>query len=313
MTDTERARYEDAKRTHAELMKVYPFTLDNLDGEIWADIFGYEGHYQISTFGRVKSFKKGREKILMPFIDKDGYLQVAFFKVGKYKKFKVHRLVALAFIPNPDDKPQINHRDGCKLNNFAGNLEWCTGSENIQHAFDIGLKKALQGEDNSQAKLTNTQVLYIRANPDNLSQKQLGEIFSVNSGSISEIQLGKHFKQVGGTIREAQKCSPRLPEEIVIYIRENPDKLSMKELAAKFNVNFSIISNIQVGISYKNVGGTIRKVKRPPVPKEIRTKIRAEYQKGVAGCGARALAKKYGINTATIFRIVKEKSAENRA
>ncbi len=127
MTDKERVRYEDAKRTYAAFMEFYPLTLDDLDGEIWRDIRGYVRSYQISNFGRTKSFFRGKAKILKPFVDKDGYLQVT---LGRGNNNKVHRLVALAFIPNPDDKPQVNHRDGNKMNNYVGNLEWNTPTEN---------------------------------------------------------------------------------------------------------------------------------------------------------------------------------------
>ena len=87
MTDWERARYEDAKIACAALMSQYPFTLDDLDGELWADIEDFAAHYQISTFGRVKSFCKGKEKILRLFVDTDGYLYVSLSKSRKI----VHR------------------------------------------------------------------------------------------------------------------------------------------------------------------------------------------------------------------------------
>lgn len=107
--------------------------------EIWKDIEGFEGFYQISNAGRVKSlcqpkqYHKPKENILKPSISNTGYYQVTLYKNTKRKKFLVHRLVALAFIPNPNDYPHINHKDENKLNNSVENLEWCTALYNNRY------------------------------------------------------------------------------------------------------------------------------------------------------------------------------------
>lgn len=101
--------------------------------EYWKYIKGYEGLYQVSNFGRVKSNKFGKERILKPFTNSTGYLLVSLCKDGKVKAFTVHRLVAEAFIDNPDNLPQVNHRDENKLNNNVDNLEWCTNEYNINY------------------------------------------------------------------------------------------------------------------------------------------------------------------------------------
>ena len=109
--------------------------------EIWKDIKGYEGLYQASNFGRIKRLeallpdKNGNkhynpEKILVPWKHKSGYQLVGLNKYGHRKARLVHRIVAEAFIKNPDNKPQINHKDGNKNNNCVSNLEWSTNSEN---------------------------------------------------------------------------------------------------------------------------------------------------------------------------------------
>lgn len=96
--------------------------------EIWKDISGYEGKYQISNLGRVKRLgnnKTKKEKIKIPAKNKDGYLRVNLYKEGKYKTFTVHRLVAEAFIQNPNNYPCVNHKDENPSNNNVDNLEWC--------------------------------------------------------------------------------------------------------------------------------------------------------------------------------------------
>lgn len=100
--------------------------------EIFRDIKGYGGKYQISTWGRVYNTEYGR--FVAPQETAKGYLRVDLFDANGYRKHhKVHRLVAKAFIENPDNKPQVNHKDGNKRNNSITNLAWCTNSENRQH------------------------------------------------------------------------------------------------------------------------------------------------------------------------------------
>ena len=120
-----------------------------MTNEIWKDIEGYEGLYQVSTCGNVKSLPKVRrngtgtyiqkEKLLKPSNTSTGYKKVELCKDGKRKSFKVHRLVAQAFIPNPENKREVNHIDGNKHNNNVNNLEWVTSSENKLHAFEMHL------------------------------------------------------------------------------------------------------------------------------------------------------------------------------
>ncbi|MBP3931432.1 MAG: NUMOD4 motif-containing HNH endonuclease [Peptostreptococcaceae bacterium] len=120
--------------------------------EVWKDIEGYEGKYQVSNLGRVKSLRdshgKYRELIMTGRNEGHGYLKVSLYKNGKSKGIKIHRLVAITFIPNPKNKTDINHINGIKSDNRVENLEWCTKGENLKHAYDIGLKKKPIGADN---------------------------------------------------------------------------------------------------------------------------------------------------------------------
>ena len=102
--------------------------------EIWKDIDIVDGKYQISTFGNVRRVYKNKTKEIVTFETEKGYKRATLHFKGRTYYIKVHRLVALAFIPNPDNKPQINHKDGNKLNNCVDNLEWVTDLENKQHA-----------------------------------------------------------------------------------------------------------------------------------------------------------------------------------
>lgn len=98
----------------------------NMSNEIWKDVLGYEGLYEVSNLGRIKKKFKHKEIICKPSEDYRGYKQIVLTKDHKRKSFKVHRLVAQVFIPNPNNLPQINHKDENKLNNRIDNLEWCT-------------------------------------------------------------------------------------------------------------------------------------------------------------------------------------------
>lgn len=101
--------------------------------EIWKDIENYEGLYQISNLGRVKSLKFGKERIMKPIIGNKEYLFVVFHKDGKYKHHRIHRLVAQAFLSNPNNLPQVNHKDENKQNNSVFNLEWCDNKYNMNY------------------------------------------------------------------------------------------------------------------------------------------------------------------------------------
>ncbi len=115
----------------------------------WRDISGYEGCYQIDNKGKVKSLSRTLsflEKILNPE-HTQGYRRVTLSKKGEKRRYMVHRLVAIAFIPNPENKPCVNHKDGNKSNNCVDNLEWVTHSENEIHSFYVLGKKVFYTDE----------------------------------------------------------------------------------------------------------------------------------------------------------------------
>jgi len=174
--------------------------------EIWKEIKDYEGLYMISNLGRVKSLSKvvfmevnnsffnSKESILSQSKNPKGYFFTGLTDLKIRKNKTTHRLVAIAFIPNPENKPCVNHIDGDKTNNNDWNLEWCTYSENTIHAYKIGLKKAIQGSNHSRSKITDDEVLIIR--DSNLTQRELSIIYKVHQTTISLIKTKKNWKHI---------------------------------------------------------------------------------------------------------------------
>lgn len=174
--------------------------------EIWKDIAGYEGYYQVSNYGRVKSLKRWvlsknnkkmpvKEKILKLQNDKDGYKTVELNKNSKGIHFRVHRLVADAFIPNPENKPEVNHINGIKYDNLLENLEWNTDLENRTHAIETGLQ-VQKGIGNGRSKLTEEQVLEIRLIGKSIFATILAKKYNVSNTVIGNIIKRKSWKHI---------------------------------------------------------------------------------------------------------------------
>lgn len=146
--------------------------------EIYKVISNYP-NYEVSNLGNVRNKKTG--KVLKPGKDGDGYLHVVLCKEGKTKLFKVHRLVANAFLQNPNNKPQINHINGIKTDNRLENLEWVTCSDNIKHAFRTGLKFKSE-----KAGTPKQRVRCIETNQEFESQLSASKYFGCNPCSIHD-------------------------------------------------------------------------------------------------------------------------------
>lgn len=168
--------------------------------ETWKPIAGYEGYYEVSNKGRVRSLgrikrngRRANPRMLNPKKQHNGYLNVHLFDAdGACKSFKIHRLVAAAFLSNPEGKAQVNHKDGNKANNFVENLEWMTASENQEHAHKtLGIPYAPTGLPSPHRKLNREQVEAIRR--DLRSQSTIARDYGVCQQTISNIKHGVYY------------------------------------------------------------------------------------------------------------------------
>lgn len=167
----------------------------------WVDIIGFEGLYKASESGNIMSVKRkvlakdGRfisipEKELKKSIDSSGYLNVALSKDGKPKSIRVHRIIGELFIPNPNNYPQINHKNGIKSDNHFINLEWCTSSQNIQHSYD-NLGRVSPNYLKSGSEIHNSKKVYCITLNKYYESARLAEIdLSISSGKVSAVCRG---------------------------------------------------------------------------------------------------------------------------
>lgn len=183
-------------------------------GEIWKDIVGFEGYYQISNYGRLKSFKKIKSGRILSNVNNLGwYFNVVLRKKGikTMKSVKIHRLVAEHFIPNPDGKKYINHKDGNKQNNHVSNLEWCTQAENVKHAIGQnpnilrGMRKynqEIRPIPIVQFNLDGSLVDFYRNGSDASRATGICQRNILQVASKAEYKPGKTRRQAGGFIWE---------------------------------------------------------------------------------------------------------------
>lgn len=170
--------------------------------EIWENIKDFEGLYQVSNLGKVRSLGKGtghhknKTSCLKGTINNYGYVMMTLYKNKEPHPFPLHRLVGFAFIPNDKCLPQINHKDVNKLNNIVGNLEWVTGSQNIKHSYGKGIHDK-KGEKHHLSKLTNQDIIEIRRLRF-LGQRvvEIAEMFNIGRGYIYKITNRKVWTHI---------------------------------------------------------------------------------------------------------------------
>ena len=171
--------------------------------EIWKDIVEYEGIYQVSNLGRVKSihntYTHNQNGMRIPSTVGCGYLAVALYKNSKGKNHKIHRLLAQYFIPNPHNYKCVNHIDGNKLNNSLDNLEWCTSAHNNKHAWDIGLKRVVHLRDkHANVQFTDNEVRELRkiTRSGLYSCASIARAYKVSNDCIYNIKNGRTYRYV---------------------------------------------------------------------------------------------------------------------
>lgn len=191
------------------------FIYNKEDGVRINEIKKHKG-YWITDDGVVISI--GRGKILKEFINKKGYCQILLPKDnGEKQTYRVHRLVAESFIPNIENKPHVNHKDGNKQNNHYTNLEWCTNQENQDHSWKNGLIKVKYGEETNNSKLTNEQANEIREKykTGKYTQKQLGILYNVSSTTIYYIINNVSYTEGLTSALVQKEVSPTKLENLV--------------------------------------------------------------------------------------------------
>lgn len=177
--------------------------------EEWLDIIGYEGYYQISSFGRIKSldrlvatsrgfgFKSVKGRVIKTGPDKDNYLKLKLAKLGTMQFYSVHRLVAIHFVPNPNNLPLINHKDENKQNNYKDNLEWCTVAYNNTY-------NGRQEKINAKLRVLSNIKINLKRKP--VSQYNLDGSFIRNFISIGEaVENGFNGESVSKCCRNLKK------------------------------------------------------------------------------------------------------------
>ena len=165
---------------------------------MWKDVVGFEEYFQVNETGEV--YSKRSNKILVQSTHKKSGYKVLSSRIGgrrgKAICLKVHRMVAEAFIENPDNKPFVNHIDGIKVNNDISNLEWVTAKENMKHAADNDLLYNPRGEEHITSKLTDDMVREIRIKKSTSTFKELADMYGVSPSAIKNVIYKKGWTHV---------------------------------------------------------------------------------------------------------------------
>ena len=188
---------------------------------------------------------------------KDGYKVVSITRNNKNKKFTVHRLVAIAYIPNPENKPCVNHIDGDKTNNHVSNLEWCTYSENSKHSFENGLQVSLKGEEVHSAILTEGQVHEIcKLMESGYRNGDVAKMFNIANYFIANIRTKNTWRHISDQYNIPRKTTALSLETIHWICKLLESGLRNKDvvdLAVNPKVNKSLITKIRNRKSYAEI------------------------------------------------------------
>lgn len=218
-----------------------------MENEIWLPVEVTDGRKEVSNFGRLRNAKT--KFILRTRIDRNGYESISFWVDKKCQSFKVHRLVANAFLPNSENKSTVNHKDFNKKNNNALNLEWCTMKENISHYYANGFK----------GKIGDADVLFIREHINQLGCSELAKKYGVGTNYILNIANGREKRKVH--MKQAREKRTSLPQPVKsfttdgVFIKEYP---SISSAAAELKTRIGRIQDVIKGFRRTHKGFVFR-------------------------------------------------------
>ena len=209
-----------------------------MNKEIWKPITGYEGYYEVSNKGRIKSLimwnghrykTRDKPKILKQSNTTTGYKKVELSKEGVRKSYKVHRLVGIEFIPNPENKPNINHIDFNPINNEVENLEWCTQKENMNYSNTIFRKRNILSYEDELIIIQE----YKRGNPASKLAKQFG---------CSDIVIYNALERNGIKRRSGSEVRNKYNIDLDLFKKMVDEGYSNKKMVERFNCSSDIIA-----------------------------------------------------------------------
>ncbi len=202
--------------------------------------------YEVSNIGEVRNKISG--KMISQYTDRDGYKHASITINGKVIHRGVHRFVATAFIPNPENKPQVNHINGIKYINIVDNLEWVTNSENVRHAFDTGLKYAIKGSNNVLSHYTDKQIHQVcKMLEKGISNKKISDKTGVDRKYITDIKKDRRWKHISKNYNIKQnKYTKEFKESITSQIIK---ELNIKNSPSHKSLIMRLRRNIRVSAS----------------------------------------------------------------
>ena len=218
--------------------------------EIWKPIVGYEEIYAVSSLGRVKNLTRGKIRKLGD--NTKGYLRVSLSKDGQSKFFSVHRLVATAFVSNPGDLPQVNHKNGVKTDNRAENIEWIGISENQKHSYEVLKRKSPRSELNSSQVLEIDRLL----EQGTSSIEEIAKNYGVPRRIIVNIETGKNYQYLTSRDRQPRRQGSSLTVKQVVEIKKlllSEDCPTLTTIGKTYGVSYQAISNIKLGKRWGDV------------------------------------------------------------
>ena len=257
----------------------------------WKKIYwlnGEETKYSIANIGLVRNDERNR--LLKNRIRDDGYISVVLTNHGKQREFLLHRLVATAFIPNPENKPEVNHINGVKSCNYDYNLEWVTGCENIQHAYDTGLNKGKKIRTGRTPEHVIRGICELLESGTDLSFVQIGEKFGVDRNvvmniyhKLSHVDISENYDfskyEIKTDFSKSGDLSEKTvyPDALIHVICQMIDsgKYSLPEIAEKTAVNYQTVRNVYYGTCRHSISSqyNFSKTDKNPLMEDKKRKI----------------------------------------